>query len=49
MEKYLLVARETDNNVLRIATNDREQISQVKIQMDKIGLPDKINFHKQAS
>ena len=24
-------------------------ISQVKIQMDQVGIPDKVNFHKQAS
>ena len=49
VENSLLVVRETNNNVLRIATDDREKISQVRTQMDKIGLPDKINFHKQAS
>ena len=45
----LLAVREVDNNVFRIATNDKEGVSQVRIQMDKVGLPDKINFHKQAS
>ena len=45
----LLVVREADNNVFRIATNDKEGVSQVRIQMDEVGLPDKINFHKQAS
>ena len=40
--------READNNVFRIATNDKERVSQVRIQMDKVGLPDKINFNKQA-
>ena len=44
----LLIVRETDSNVLRIATENQEQVSQVRIQMDKIGIPDKINFHKQA-
>ena len=45
----LLVVREADNNVFRIATNDKEGVSHVRIQMDQVGLPDKINFHKQAS
>ena len=49
VENSLLTVRETNNNVLRIATDDREHISQVIIQIDKIGLPHKINFHKQAS
>ena len=45
----LLAIREADNNVFRIATNDKEGVSQVMIQMDKVGLPDKINFDKHAS
>ena len=45
----LLAVREADSNVFRIATNDKERVSQVRIQMDKIGLLDKINFHKLAS
>lgn len=45
----LLAIREVEGNVFRIATNDKEGVSQVKIQMDQVGLPDKINFHKQAS
>lgn len=45
----LLIVREQDSNTLRIATNDPHHVSQVKIQMDKIGIPDKINFHKQAT
>ena len=45
----LLAVREVEGNMFRIATNDKEGVSQVKIQMDKVGLPDKINFHKQAS
>ena len=49
VESYLLAIREVNNNVFRIAIDDKERISQVRIQMDKVGLPDKINFHKQAS
>ena len=45
----LLTVREANNNVVRIATEDQEQVSQVRIQIDKIGIPNKINFHKQAT
>lgn len=43
----LLAVREAGNNVFRIATNDKEGVSQVRIHMDHVGLPDKINFYKQ--
>ena len=49
VENSLLVVREANDNLFIIATDDKERISQVRIQMDKVGLPDKINFHKQAS
>ena len=45
----LLVVREAQGNISRIATNDMAGISQVKIQMDQVGISDKLNFHKQAS
>ena len=45
----MLAVRETKGNIFRIATNDKGGISQVKIQMDQVGIPDKVNFHKQAS
>lgn len=45
----LLAIREVEGNVFRIPTSDKEGVSQVKIQMDQVGLPGKINFHKQAS
>ena len=45
----LLVVREANKNVFRITTNDKEGVSQVRIQMDQVRLPDKINFHKKAS
>ena len=45
----LLAVREAEGNIFRIATGDKEGISQVKIQMDQVGIPDKVNFHKQAS
>ena len=44
-----MAVREVDNNIFRIATDDKERIPQFRIQMDKVGLPDKIIFHKQAS
>ena len=49
VENSLLEVREANNNVLRIDTNDKEQVSHIRIQMDKIGIHDRINFHKQAS
>ena len=45
----LLTVREKDSNTLRIATDDPDHVSQVRIQMDKIRIPDKINFHKKAT
>ena len=45
----LLTIREADSNVLIIATENQEQVSQIRIQMDKIEIPNKINFHKQAT
>ena len=45
---FLFTIREKDNNTLRIATYDQNEVSQVRIQMDKIGILDKINFHKKA-
>ena len=42
----LLAVREADKNVFRIATNDKEGVSHVRIQMDQVGLLDKTNFHK---
>ena len=48
-KSFLLEAREPEGNIFRIATNDKEGVSQVRIQMDRVGIPDKVNFHKQAS
>ena len=44
-----LTVRERDNNTLRIVVDDQTEGSQVRIQMDKIDIPNNINFHKQAS
>ena len=45
----LLEVREAQGNVFRIATSDVTGVFQVKLQMDQVGIPDKINFHKKAS
>ena len=45
----LLVVRELEGNVFRIATTDATGVSQVKLQMDQVGILDKVNFHKQDS
>ena len=45
----LLAVREAQVNIFRIATSDMAGVSQVKIQMDQVGIPDKIKFYKQAS
>jgi len=42
----LLAVRESKGNVLRIATTGATGVSQVKLQMDQVGIPDKVNFHK---
>ena len=44
----LLIVRERDNNTLRIVVDDQVEGSQVRIQMDRIAILDKINFHKQV-
>ena len=45
----LVTVREKDSNTLKIAIDDQVAGSQVRLQMDKIAIPDKINFHKKAS
>ena len=45
----LLTIRERGSNTLRIVVDDQAEGSQVRIQMGKIVVPDKINFHKQAT
>jgi hypothetical protein len=42
----LLTVRGKDNNTLNIVVDDQVEGSQVRIQMDKISIPYKINFHK---
>ena len=45
----MLAVKETKGNIFRITTSDKEGVSQVRIQMDQVGIPDKVNFHKKAS
>ena len=45
----LLIVREWDRNTLRIVVDDQVEGSQFRIQMDRIAILDKINFHKQVS
>ena len=42
----LLVVTESEGNFFRIPTIDVTGVSQVKLQMDQVGILDKINFHK---
>ena len=48
-KSILLAVRESEGNVFRIVTTDIIGVSQVKPQMDQVEIPNKINFHKQAS
>ena len=43
----LIIARDHEKNTLNIEYQDK--VSKVKIQLDKINMLDKINFHKQSS
>ena len=45
----LITVRERDSNTLRVLIDDQAKRSQVMIQMDKIPILDKINFHKKVS
>ena len=45
----MIAMKEKDSGVFRIAITENSQVTQVKIQMEKIAIPDKINFHRQAS
>ena len=42
----LLAVREKDSNTPKIVVDDQVEGSQVRIQMDRISIPNKINFHK---
>ena len=45
----MIVVKEKDSKVFRIVVIDNSQVNQVKIQMEKIAIPEKINFYRQAS
>ena len=48
MGTSLLTVKEKESSILIIATDDQEQVFQVRIQMEKIGIPDKNIFHKKT-
>ena len=43
----LLIFKEKYGNTLRIDINDQSEVSQVRIKMDKIRIPDKIYFRSR--
>ena len=45
----LLTVKDTTKNVLNFALTKEEKATEVKIQMDKVNIPDKILFHKQTN
>ena len=42
-------AREPDTNILKFFVTSGKKASEVKISLDQVSLPDKINLHKQSS
>ena len=47
-QSSMIAVKEKDSGVFRITVTDNSQVTQVKIQMEKITIPDKIFFHRQA-
>ena len=45
----LLTVKDPTINVLNFALIDEEKVTEVKIQMDKVNIPDKILFHNQTN
>ena len=45
----LLIVKDPTINVLNFALTEEENVTEVKIQMDKVNIPDKILFHKQTN
>ena len=45
----LLTVKDPTRNVLNFALTEEEKVAEVKIQMDKVNIPDKILFHKQTN
>ena len=45
----LLTVKDMTSNVLNFALTEDEKVTEVKIQMDKVNIPDKILFHKKTN
>ena len=45
----LLTVKDPTRNVLNFALIEEEKVAKVKIQMDKVNIPNKILFHKQMN
>ena len=45
----LLIVKDPTRNVLNFALTEEEKVTEVKIQMDKVNIPDKILFHKKTN
>jgi hypothetical protein len=45
----LLTIKDPTRNVLNFALTEDEKVTEVKIQMDKVNIPNKILFHKQTN
>ena len=43
----LLTVKDPTRNVLNFALTEEEKVTEVKIQMNKVNIPDKILFHKK--
>ena len=46
---HLQSAREPDTNILKLVVTSGKKASEVKVALDQVSLPDKINLHKQSS
>ena len=45
----LLTVKDPTRNVLNFALTEEEKVTEVKIQMDKVNIPDKIMFNKKTN
>ena len=45
----LLIVKDPTKNVLNFALTEDEKFTEVKIQMDKVNIPNKILFHKKTN
>lgn len=45
----LLIVKDPTRNVLNFALTEGEKVTEVKIQIDKVNIPNKILFHKQTN